>query len=123
MMLKREVVLGRGLFVEDFFIYCEEVDWAWRIRNAGWTILCVPQAHVTHLGGQSTSQVKPWSFVNLWKSRLHLYEKHYPAWKLWMARQLVKLGVRRKISQLDPQTDQYEDILSAYQTVYDMATS
>jgi len=123
MMLKREVLLETGLFDEDFFIYCEEVDWAWRIRKAGWNILCVPQAHVTHLGGQSTSQVKPWSFINLWKSRLHLYDKHYPSWKHWIARQLVKLGIRRKMSQLDMETDNYEDILSAYQTVHDMATS
>jgi len=123
MMLKREVLLKTGLFDEDFFIYCEEVDWAWRIHKAGWYIMCVPQAHVTHLGGQSTSQVRPWSLINLWKSRLHLYDKHYPIWKRWLARRLVMIGMRRKMTQLDLQTDHYEDILSAYQTVYDMATS
>lgn len=123
MMLKREVLIQTGLFDEDFLIYCEEVDWAWRIHKAGWTILCVPQAHVTHLGGQSTSQVRAWSMLNLWKSRLHLYDKHYPTWKRWLARRLVMLGMRRKISQLDSQSPNYEDVLSAYQTVYDMAKS
>lgn len=123
MMLKREVLLKTGLFDEDFLIYCEEVDWAWRIHNAGWKILCVPQAHVTHLGGQSTSQVRVWSTINLWKSRLHLYHKHYPAWKRWLARRLVMLGMRYKISQLDPQSSDYDDVISAYQTVYDMAKS
>jgi len=121
MMLKRDVLIEVGLLDEDFFIYCEEVDWEWRIRKAGWNILCVPQAHVTHLGGQSTSQVSAWSTVNLWKSRLHLYDKHYPQWKRWLARQLVILGMRRKIAQLDPQTSNYDDVLSAYQTVIDMA--
>lgn len=123
MMLKREVLLKTGLFDEDFLIYCEEVDWAWRIHKAGWTIMCVPQAHVTHLGGQSTSQVRAWSILNLWKSRLHLYDKHYPTWKRWLARRVVMLGMRRKMSQLDPQSANYADVLSAYQTIYAMANS
>lgn len=121
MMLKHEVLLQTGLFDEDFLIYCEEVDWAWRIRKAGWSILCVPEAHVTHLGGQSTSQVKPWSVVNLWKSRLHLYDKHYPAWKIRIARLMIRVGMRRKMAQLDKKADDYADILSAYQKVYEMA--
>ena len=32
MMLKREVIEQLGMFDEDFFLYCEEVDWAWRIK-------------------------------------------------------------------------------------------
>jgi N-acetylglucosaminyl-diphospho-decaprenol L-rhamnosyltransferase len=123
MMLKREILMQTGLFDEDFLIYCEEVDWAWRIHKAGWTIMCVPQAHVTHLGGQSTSQVRAWSVLNLWKSRLHLYDKHYSSWKRWLAHRLVMLGMRRKISKLDPKSPNYEDVLSAYQTIYDMAKS
>lgn len=121
MMLKRKVVANTGLFDEDFFIYCEEVDWAWRICKAGWQILCVPQAHVTHLGGQSTSQVSAWSTVNLWKSRLHLFDKHYPTWKRWVARRLVMLGMWRKMARLDSHVSNYDDVMSAYQTIYDMA--
>ena len=100
MMLKREAIEASGLFDEDFFIYCEEVDWAWRIRKLGWRILCVPQAHVTHLGGQSTAQVRPSSLIHLWKSRLLLYEKHYPRWKMRLARRLIILGMRRKLRAL-----------------------
>ncbi len=97
MMLKREVIAQSGLFDEDFFMYCEEVDWAWRIRNLGWRALCVPRAHVTHIGGGSTSQARPRSLINLWKSRLLLYDKHYPNWKSRLARQLVILGMRRRL--------------------------
>lgn len=100
MMLKREVLLGVGLFDEDFFMYCEEVDWAWRIRQGGWRILCVPRAHVTHLGAQSTSQARSSSLMNLWKSRLLFYDKHYPRWKRWLARRLLVWGVRRKLARL-----------------------
>ena len=35
MMLKRDVIRQSGIFDEDFFLYCEEVDWAWRIKKLG----------------------------------------------------------------------------------------
>ena len=101
MMLKREVIEASGMFDEDFFLYCEEVDWAWRIKKLGWRILCAPSAHVTHIGGGSTSQVRPGSLIHLWKSRLKLYDKHYPKWKRRLARRLVALGMRRKLRALD----------------------
>ncbi|NDJ84986.1 MAG: glycosyltransferase family 2 protein [Chloroflexi bacterium] len=99
MMPRREVIQQVGMFDERFFMYAEEVDWCWMIQKAGWKILCVPAAHVTHLEGQSTRQVKPHSIVNLWKSRLRLYEKHYSRPKRWLARLLVRLGMRWQIRQ------------------------
>jgi N-acetylglucosaminyl-diphospho-decaprenol L-rhamnosyltransferase len=98
MMIKREVIQRTGMFDEDFFMYAEEVDWCWRIQKAGWKIYCVPTAHVTHLEGKSTSLVKPRSVKNLWESRLRLFEKHYPRWKLLLAKQLIKLGMLRKLN-------------------------
>lgn len=121
MMLRREVIQQTGMFDEAFFVYGEEVDWQWRIRKAGWQILCVPQAHVVHLEGKSTGQVKARSVLNLWESRLRLYAKHYPAWKLWLARQMVALGMRLKQRQVTAATSQ--DLIHAYQTVREMALS
>ena len=120
MMLKREVIEGTGMFDEGFFLYCEEVDWAWRIRERGWRILCLPTAHVTHIGGGSASQARPASFVNLWKSRLLLYEKHYPKWKSRLARRLVVLGMRRKIRNMDAAD---VELRAACRTVIEMARS
>lgn len=107
MMLRREVIQQTGILDEGFFMYCEEVDWAWRIRRAGWRILLVPTAHVVHLGGQSSSQVRARSQRYLWESRLRLYGKHYPRWKQSLARGLVALGMRRRLRAL--QSDQTSD--------------
>ncbi len=101
MMLKRAAILQSGGFDEDFFIYCEEVDWAWRIRKLGWRIACEPRAHVIHLGGQSTGQAHPSSFVHLWRSRLLLMDKHLPGWKRRLARWLIIRGMRRRLRGLD----------------------
>jgi GT2 family glycosyltransferase len=120
MMLRREVIQQTGMFDEQFFMYCEEVDWEWRIHEAGWDVYCVPDAHVVHLAGKSTSQVRAQSIINLWKSRLRLFAKHFPPWKYRLARWLLALGVQRKMRQIAPTAD-HKPLLDAYQTVYEMA--
>ncbi|MFZ4813494.1 MAG: glycosyltransferase family 2 protein [Phototrophicaceae bacterium] len=114
MMLRREVILQTGMFDEAFFVYCEEVDWGWRVQRAGWRALCVPSAHVVHLGGQSTSQVSAKSVVYLWESRLKLYAKHYPRWKLKIAHGLVRAGIRSKLRHVPANRP---DLTAAYQHI------
>jgi GT2 family glycosyltransferase len=86
---------------EGFHMYCEEIDWCWQIKKAGWKIYCVPQAEIVHYGGQSTQQVRAEMIVALWASRLRLYQKHYPAWKLAAARWLVCRKVRAELRRAD----------------------
>jgi len=120
MMLRREVVQQTGMFDEGYFMYCEEIDWAWRIQRAGWRALCVPAAHVVHLSGQSTGQASARSVINLWESRLRLFRAYYPAWKLWLARWMVVWGMRRKLRQLG-RGEQESDLAAAYRTVIERA--
>lgn len=101
MMLRREAIQQTGLFDEAYFMYCEEIDWSIRIRRAGWEIYTVPAARVTHLAGQSTGLVRPQSIVNLWRSRIRLFSSHYSPLKLWLARRLLRLGMRRQIRLAD----------------------
>jgi hypothetical protein len=95
MMVRSEAVTQVGLMDEGYHMYCEEIDWCWRMRRAGWGALCVPSARVIHHAGQSTAQVPISSFVNLWASRARLYARHHGSltWKL--AQALVRAGMRR----------------------------
>ncbi|HJX38738.1 MAG TPA: glycosyltransferase family 2 protein [Anaerolineae bacterium] len=93
LMVKRTVIDDVGLLDEGFFMYCEEIDWCLRIKQAGWQILCDPQAEVVHHVGQSTGQFKDEMYVELHKSRYRLYEKHYGPLFRRVARWLVKLGI------------------------------
>jgi hypothetical protein len=96
MMVRWEVIHQVGLFDEGFHMYCEEIDWCMRIKHRGWDIFCVPAAEVIHYEGQSTRQIREESFVNLWRSRRRLYDKHYGALKGWLSRLLVRAGMKRK---------------------------
>ncbi|MCB9078704.1 MAG: glycosyltransferase family 2 protein [Anaerolineaceae bacterium] len=96
MAVKRAAIEAVGLLDEGYHMYVEEVDWSKRITAAGWQAYCVPAAVITHWGGQSTGQIKTSSFVNLWRSRYRFYCKHYGSLKIWLARQIVRLGMQRQ---------------------------
>lgn len=105
MMLRREVIETTGMFDEEFTLYCEEIDWAWRIRKAGWRALCVPAALVTHLEGRSSAQARPESVLKLWRSRARLFRKHYPTWRERAARRLVAHGLQRRLRSQEPDSE------------------
>jgi GT2 family glycosyltransferase len=54
MMLRREVYERVGGLDEDFFMYGEDLDWCYRIQQAGWKIYYVPQTQIIHYKGEST---------------------------------------------------------------------
>jgi len=99
MCVRREAIEQVGLLDENYHMYVEEIDWSKRMVAGGWQAYCVPQAVVTHLGGQSTGQIKTEMFVTLWASRYRFYKKHYGNLKVWLARQIVTLGMRRRAKQ------------------------
>jgi N-acetylglucosaminyl-diphospho-decaprenol L-rhamnosyltransferase len=53
MLVRREAVEQVGPLDESFFLFSEEVDWAWRFREAGWKVLFFPGAECIHVGGAS----------------------------------------------------------------------
>jgi GT2 family glycosyltransferase len=93
-MLVRTAALRQvGLLDEGYFMYAEEMDWAWRMHAAGWSVYCAPAARVIHHEGQSSRQFRERMYVALWRSRYRFFERYYPsAWRM-LARRLVRLGV------------------------------
>jgi N-acetylglucosaminyl-diphospho-decaprenol L-rhamnosyltransferase len=122
MLLRAEVIAAVGMFDEAYFMYCEEVDWQWRIRRAGYEVVCAPAAHIVHLGGQSTSQVKARSVRNLWESRLRLYRRYYPAWKWQVARLLMWIGMARLRARYQRQGGA-NDLIAAFDHVIEAVRS
>lgn len=53
-LYRRAMLDEIGLFDEDFFIYMEDVDLAFRARLAGWKCRFIPFARVTHFMGGTT---------------------------------------------------------------------
>jgi GT2 family glycosyltransferase len=95
--VRGQTIAECGMFDETFYMYCEEIDWQWRMARAGWERWVAPAAVVTHYGGQSTAQIPAASLLHLWSSRRRLYQRYQaPALNALVAR-LVLLGMRRHI--------------------------
>jgi hypothetical protein len=62
---------------ESFFMYAEEVDLCYRLKENGWQVWYQPLARVTHLGGGSSSERKTQREVDLYRSRVRFFRKHY----------------------------------------------
>ena len=71
---------------EDFFAHQEEIDLCWRLQNAGYRLVCVPQSVVYHVGGGSLPQGNPRKTYLNFRNNLFLLVKNLPLaqllWKL-----------------------------------------
>jgi GT2 family glycosyltransferase len=47
-MIKRSVLGKIGLFDERFFLYCEDIDWFYRLKKANLAAYCFPESIMRH---------------------------------------------------------------------------
>lgn len=117
MLVRAEVAEATKGFDESYHMYCEEIDWSWRVQAAGWKIFAVPEAEIVHYGGESTRQVPAQSLINLWRSRAQLYQQHHGRFKLALARKLVTIGMRKKAAKAESaeMRQAYEEVIRIWQ--------
>lgn len=63
-LLRRQVMQEVGGFDPLFFLYSEEVDHCFSIKNAGWEVTYFAEAPVVHIGGESAKSVGKISTVS-----------------------------------------------------------
>ncbi len=69
-----------GYMDPDFFVYSDEVDFARRLRDAGWRSLYVPSARAIHHEQLSTGAVPERRIVEMARNRdLYMRKHHSPA--------------------------------------------
>ena len=62
-------------FDEDFFLYKEDIDLAWRLRLAGWKTFYVPTAVAYHGRGSGESKSKKYSEIIKERKNISLFSK------------------------------------------------
>jgi len=75
-MTRREIVRDLNGFDESYFLYMEETDLCYRIREAGFSIYYLPIPTVVHYGQQSSNQVAEWANVQLSLSTYKFMREH-----------------------------------------------
>jgi len=92
MMIKRAMVQKVGLLDEDFFMYCEDIDYCYRINQAGGKIFYVPDSQIIHYKGESTKKNNLDYVITFNRSLYLFYKKHYQQKYVYPLKWLILLG-------------------------------
>ncbi|TVX89397.1 glycosyltransferase family 2 protein [Paenibacillus agilis] len=84
MMVRREAIEQVGMLDEDYFMYGEDVDWCYRIQQAGWVNYYHAATSILHLK-RASSRNKPYKITYEFHRAIYLlhkknFAKYYPWW-------------------------------------------
>lgn len=84
MLIRKNVFDTLGGFDEMFFAHMEEIDLCWRIQNAGYKLMVVPQSVVYHVGGGTLSVMSPRKTYLNFRNNLLMLHKNLPGHLLYV---------------------------------------
>ena len=77
MLIRREAFQAVGGLDEAYFMYAEDVEICYALRQKGWQVCYQPAALVVHLGGGSSQTRRPERESDLYCSRVRFFRRHY----------------------------------------------
>jgi GT2 family glycosyltransferase len=93
-LLRRAAFEEVGPFDEDFFLFSEETDWCYRLREAGWKSYFYPGAEIVHVGGASWRAESATLFTEQVRGHLRFLAKHRGRKTAARARRVLLAGLR-----------------------------
>jgi len=91
LMARRAAIQEVGWLDEGFFMYGEDVDWCYRMHQAGWEVWYHGYATIYHVGGQSSRHVRDAMGIERFHSRYRYFRKHHGGLYAWSYRVLLSL--------------------------------
>lgn len=98
MLVRGAAIEQVGLLDETFWMYGEDLDWAYRIKQAGWRVYYYPRVVVQHIKRASSGQANAAARAKYEFDRAMwlFYRKHYQAGTARWLDTLVRFGVGLK---------------------------
>lgn len=76
MLVRRTALEGSGWFDERFFLYSEETDLCWRLKQDGWQVVHMPQMTIRHYESDHQENARLESQAAY--ARMQFARKHFP---------------------------------------------
>ncbi|MEB3196846.1 MAG: glycosyltransferase family 2 protein [Candidatus Sericytochromatia bacterium] len=92
LLIRGAVIAKVGLLDPAFYMYAEEMDWCFRVWQAGYRVQWLPTACVTHIGGRAAAHVPLPTLSYRFASTLRFLNKHFGATAVRQARALLALA-------------------------------
>jgi N-acetylglucosaminyl-diphospho-decaprenol L-rhamnosyltransferase len=93
MLVRLAAIDSAGLLDETFFMYGEDIDWAYRIKQHGWRVFYVPSATARHLKGATTRRQSYRMIVEFYRAMWLFHRKHYAKTTFFLLNWLVFAGI------------------------------
>lgn len=95
---RKSVIDQVGMLDEEFFMYGEDLDWCWRIKEVGYKIMYYPKVQITHFKYGASKNV-PFRVIGWAHTAMKIfYRKHYAAKYPWIFNLLVYLGINIRMT-------------------------
>ncbi len=97
LLIRRDTLDQIGLLDEAFFMYGEDLDWCYRAKQEGWSVVYFPEARIIHhkYGSRSKRQTK--TIKDFYRAMRIFYHKHYKGKYPAAVTLLVLLGINLKL--------------------------
>lgn len=83
MFVRSDIYRALGGLDDDFFTHMEEIDFCWRVKNAGYRVMCYPKSIVYHYGGGTLQTGSPKKTYYNFRNNLIMLYKNLPANRLF----------------------------------------
>ena len=93
LLVRKSIIDKIGGFDENFFMYYEEVDLCYRIKQYGQRIVFLPQVCITHLGGRSSQQIPAAKRIMMLRSLLEYFRKNHRTGISFLFNCIFKTGI------------------------------
>lgn len=93
MFMRKDVLDKIGLLDETFFMYGEDIDLCYRIKQAGWKIVYYGESEITHLKGASSKKQKSKLIYEFYRAMYIYYKKHHASESNFIVNIVVYIGI------------------------------
>ena len=93
LMISRQALKKVGLLDERFFMYGEDLDWCWRVKEAGLKVMYYPKTEIVHYKGSASRKASTKALYEFHRAMQLFFNKHYKKDYLILTRGLVHLGI------------------------------
>jgi hypothetical protein len=99
MIVRQEVISEVGLMDESYIMYGDDIDWCYRIKQAGWKIYYLPEAEIMHYGGRGGSSRRSYrNIVEFYRAMAVFYKKHYSEGNFFIMNWLIYSAIWLKFA-------------------------
>ena len=93
MLVRSEALAQAGLYDERFFMYGEDLDLAFRVKERGWKVFYFPAVVVLHYKGASSRKQSERSIREFYKAMHVFHRKHYAQHYIGLVNALISIGI------------------------------